>query len=273
MIHELYNLIVGNDWTELFRFCFVGILADIALGLAGGYGSKPSVAMFNPLDLTEEQKKSIAGNISNFDDISQLGDLYRQYVNAQQEAEFPGFTATRQGLLSSQASGAKRLLDVGNQFLGGEIPADAKAAIERNSAYKSFFGGYGGSQMARGLTARDLGLTSLDLIGRGANMIGQGGNSAQQWSSMSKANILDPSNFLVTPQQQSSFDLTNAILQQQSQQMKFNVDAAPDPMLAGVSNSLQNTLGMIASIYSGGLFGGSKGGGGGSGGGGFGFGG
>lgn len=265
MIQDLISQFFNGGFYDILPYCIPSILLDIALGLAGGYGEKPRVAEFNPLDFTEEQKKSIAGNIANFDDISKLGSLYSDYVNRQQEAQFPGFVETRKGLLSSEAKGAQNLFDIGSTFLKGELPQDVKDQIQRSSAYKSFSGGYGGSQMSSALTARDLGLNSLDLINRGASMIGQGGNTAQQWSSMSKASILDPTNFLVTPQQQSQFDLTNAILQQQSQQMKYNVDAAPDPMLAGVSQSLQNTLSMVMSMYSGGLMGGMGGGGGGAG--------
>ena len=61
-------------------------------------------------------------------------------------------------------------------LLRGELPPDLAAQIQRNTASKSLTGGYAGSQVARNLTARDLGRTSMDLQQAGAqqfsNIIG-----------------------------------------------------------------------------------------------------
>lgn len=61
-------------------------------------------------------------------------------------------------------------------LLRGELPPDVAAQIQRNTASKALTGGYAGSQVARNLTARDLGRTTMDLQNAGAqqfsNIIG-----------------------------------------------------------------------------------------------------
>lgn len=220
--------------------------------LAPVFGSKPQVAGFTPLDLQEEQKKSILGNIANFDDIAKLGELYRKNFIEEQEALLPGFSENLKK--GSEATG--KLLDLGEEFLTGELPQDVQDQIYRNSAYKAFRGGYGGSQMHSGLTARDFGLNSLDLMKQGADMIGRGGNSAQQWSAMAKGGMMNPAASFIDPNFQATFDLQNRQLEQNAKQFAYNVEAAPDPVAAGISNTLMSVLGM----YAGGGFGGGSGG-------------
>ena len=116
--------------------------------------------------------------------------------------------------------------------------------------------------MSRGLTARDLGLTSLDLMSKGASMIGQGGNSAQQWAAMARGNIYDPNQSLTTPGQQEAANVQNEVYKQQSQQMGYNVAAAPDPQTVGLYNTGMGLLGSTVSTL-GNIYGAGGGGGGG----------
>jgi len=78
-------------------------------------------------------------------------------LNKMLETSIPGY-ATAQGLRTNNAMAKLR----------GEIPLDVQQQLARSSAARSLEGGYGGSGMARNLTARDLGLTSLNLTGQGA---------------------------------------------------------------------------------------------------------
>jgi hypothetical protein len=56
-------------------------------------------------------------------------------------------------------------------MMSGRISADMQANLSRSSAMRALQGGFGaGSQMGRGLAARDLGLTSLDLMRQGTTM-------------------------------------------------------------------------------------------------------
>lgn len=216
----------------------LGGLANLGLGLAGGFGSKPQVARFTPLNLSNEQKKAITGNITNFDDISKLGDLYTQYLLGEQNALLPGFSST----LASGEKGAAQLLSQGESLLTGNIPQDVLDQVARASAYQSLEGGYGG-QMASNNLARNLGLTSLDLMQEGARMIGQGGDAATRWASLANADIYNPSNMFVNPEFQAGFDLQNQILKQQSLQNVYNVAAAPDPMLLGIMGQISQATG------------------------------
>lgn len=234
-------------------FSDLGILSDI-------FGKKPQVAKFKPLNLGTEQKASISGNIGAFPQISQLGDLYQSYLSNQMNEILPGFS----DIMKTGASTTQEMLDAATPLLKGEIPQDVIDQIQRSDAYQALSGGYAGSQMGHNLTARDLGLTSLDLMGRGATLAGQGGNAAQRWASLAKGETLDPASMFTTPSQQSAFDLENRILQQQSQQFAYNVAAAPDPALAGISNTISSLVGAyLGATGFGGLGGGSKGGGGG----------
>lgn len=222
------------------------------------FGKKPKVAKFKPLDYGAEQQKGIGANINAFPQIKQLGNLYQSYLSDQMNQILPGFS----NILKTGASTTQEMLDASAPLLKGEIPQDVQDQIQRSSAYQSLSGGYAGSQMSHNLTARDLGLTSLDLMGRGASLAGQGGNAAQRWASLAKGETLDPSSMFTTPQQTAAFDLENRILKQQSQQFGYNVDAAPNPALAGISNTISSLVGAyLGSTGFGGLGGGSKGGG------------
>lgn len=83
------------------------------------------------------------------------------------------------------------------QFLRGEIPPDVQAQLANRAAETSLAGGFSGSQVARNLTARDLGLTSLDMISRGQQGLGQQLGYAQALNPY-QSNTLD---YLMTPQQ------------------------------------------------------------------------
>lgn len=217
------------------------------------FGSKPAVAPFTPTNLTDEQKKAIQGNIGNFGDITQLGDLYHDYLTSEFEKSLPGY----QDILKKGASTTSQMLDQSASLLKGQIPQDVLDQIYRSSAYKSFMGGFGGSQMSSGLTARDIGRTSLDLIGQGANLASQGGNAAQLWTKLAGASTLDPSSMFTTPAQQAAITQRNNELQQQTLQNQYNVDAAPDPVAKGISDTIMSLVG----AYLGGGMGGGKGGG------------
>ncbi len=195
-------------------------LANMVIGSAGGgnavFGSKPDVAPFVPTDLGAEAKKAADANLANQPDIQ-----------AVLEKILPGF-----GQMISQ--GSKNTLSL----LKGEIPQDVQDAVKRQSAYKAFRGGYGGSQMSNALTARDLGLTSLDLTGRGQN-------SAQQWAAISQG---AQAPYTLSAGQQADVTTRNSLYDQAVKQFSFNVAAAPDPSAAGLFN-LTSAIGSTAASF------------------------
>jgi len=223
---------MGSQIGALFGGLF-GDAGQNFAGLQGGaskvFGSKPKVADFTALNLTEEQKKALQGNLSNADAMETL--LNRL---------IPGWSAN---LAQAQKNNTS--------LLQGQIPQDVQDKILRNSAYQSFAGGFGGSGMSHALTARDLGLTSLDLQQ-------QGNNSAQQWAKLAE-NTYSP--LIIDTAQQAQATAANNAGRQANQQYKYNVAAAPDPGAAGVFN-LDTALGMQALSFGMGSLGGIGGGGG-----------
>jgi hypothetical protein len=95
-----------------------------------------------------------AGKISNF--LEKTNDK----SNAQYRHDLYSVSPTLAGNLGQQGANTA-------SFLRGEIPADVQTQVRNNAAETSLYGGFGGSQMARNLTARDFGLTSLNLIDKG----------------------------------------------------------------------------------------------------------
>lgn len=136
-------------------------------------------------------------------------------------------------------------------YLRGEIPQDVLDQVSRTAAYKALSGGYGGSQMASALKARDFGLTSLDLQKRG-------GDALQQEYALAMA--LNPYH----KQAQDLFTTSQDLLQRDDRQMTYNnsianqqkaLDFASNIAVRGGGNELLNST-------IGGMYGGGGGGGG-----------
>lgn len=203
------------------------------------FGSKPQVAPYVPTSLTEEQQNAISANITSFPDISKLGQQYQDYLVGEYQKLLPGFS----DILKSGGQTTQEMLDQSASLLKGEIPQDVQDQIQRSTAYQSLGAGISGSPMARALTARDLGTTSLNLINQGANLQAQAGNAFQRWTGIAGQTIMNPSSSMITPQQQYAAQLQNRLYKQQSQQYKYNIEAAPDPVAKGISDTIINLVG------------------------------
>lgn len=215
-----------------------GLWGDAGLNFtneAGGkdavFGTKPLVADYKPIDLSDETAKAVAANLENLPEISALLDKI-----------IPGFS-------DILAQGSENTLSQ----LHGEIPPDVLAQIQRSSAFKATQGGFGGTAMGKALTARDIGRTSLDLTTMGAN-------SAQIWAKLAEEAY---SPFTVSSGQQAGTTAANNAGIQAQKQFQFNVDAAPDPGAAGVFG-LDKELGMQMLSFGMGAAGGAIAGGGGA---------
>lgn len=178
------------------------------VNLQGGpdavFGQKPQVADFTPTNLSDETGKAVDANTANYDSISALLNKI-----------IPGFSDILQQGSSNTLS-----------ELQGQLPADVQAQVQRSSAFQSLMGGFSGTGMAKGLTARDLGRTSLDLTT-------MGNNSAQVWSKLAEEAY---SPFTVSTAEQAGTTAANNAGAQANQQFKYNVAAAPDPGAAGIFN-------------------------------------
>ncbi len=210
----------------------IPILSDV-------FGSKPAVAPYIPTDFQAEQKKALGEDISAFPDITQLGDLYQQYMLADLNKALPGFS----NLLASGGKTSQEMLDAAAPLLRGEIPQDVQDQVYRSTAYQSLMSGTAGSGMSKALTARDLGLTSLGLEQQGAQLATEGGNAAQRWAGLAEGTMLNPSSMLITPQQQAALTMQNNLYKQRTQQLANNTAAAPDPVAKGISDTIINLVG------------------------------
>lgn len=221
---------------------FGGLFGDAGqnfVDLQGGpdkvFGTKPDVAPFVPVNLSDETGKAVAADLANLPDISALLDKV-----------IPGFSDL---LAQGTANTASELR--------GELPADVAAQVQRSSAYRALQGGYAGTGMSHALAARDLGRTSLDLTQLG-------NNSAQLWSNLAEQAY---SPFTISTGQQAGTTAANNAGTQANKQFQFNVNAAPDPGALGTFN-VDAALGQQLLSFGLGAAGGAIGGGGGGGGGG-----
>jgi hypothetical protein len=238
----------------------VGDILGLGIGAAFGsdiFGSKPKVAPWENILLGQEQQKALGADIGAFPQISQLGDLYSSYLQDSISKVLPEY----KNILAEGGQTTQDILQQADPLIKGEIPPDVAAAVQRSSAYQSLLSGTAGSQMAKGLTARDLGLTSLNLMQQGTQMAGQGANAMQRWNQIASGTVYDPSQMFVTPAQQAALDLKNEEMQQAVQQNRFNVAAAPSPEAQGLYNTflaMNSQIGGGSGFGSGGPGGGSS---------------
>jgi hypothetical protein len=115
-------------------------------------------------------------------------------------------------------------------YLNGQIPQDVQDQIQRATAQSSLQGGYGGTGMARNLTARDLGLTSMQLQQTGMNM----SNTAMNMAGVVNPSFTPVSSLLFSPSQ----------LQARNDQMQYyNTDIKNQEAIIKSNNS------MAAQVY------------------------
>ncbi len=190
------------------------------------YGTKPIVP-----ELKDSQQSAIEANLFNLPQAEKLASGVNQFnydeLHKMLVAAIPGY----EDILNQQSS----LLQ---SQLRGELPQDVQNAIQRNSAVKSLYGGFGGSGAARNLTARDLGLTSLDLTGRALDSASRWMASTKQLSVPDQFNV---ASMFITPEQQFSRDW-----------LKAKVDSAPDPRARGAFDTEMGFIGEVLSAYGGG---------------------
>lgn len=226
------------------------------------FGAKPQVAPFLPTDPLAELHTLLGGEISDWSQIEQLGNLYQTYMMGALNEAVPGFS----DILKQGGADTEALLKEAQPLIEGQIPADVASQVMRSAAFQSLGAGTAGSPMGGALTARDLGLTSLDMMSQGANLLGAGGNAAQRWAQIASGTILPPSANLYSPEWFSTFMAQQRAGEQATQQMKFNVAASPNPALQALNQWIEQVGGTAIGAYTGGGMGGGmgKGGGGGS---------
>lgn len=181
--------------------------------LLGLRGDKPDVPDFVPIDVTEEQKKAILGNIANLPDIAELGEqtneqLAKQYLDM----------LSQLGLRGIYDQGTKNL----ESQLRGELPPDVEAAIARRSAEAGVASGTSGSEFNKFGKLRNLGLTSLDLTQKALS-------SSAQWLANASIPQFNFTSMFQSPSQRIATEQWN-------KSMKWNVDWLKNQLKALPSN-------------------------------------
>lgn len=152
-----------------------------------GGDKKARVPYLKPIDIDGEQSAAIAANQSMLPAAQKLAGDVNLFNQSQMEGAFnqalPGYDRIKQQVADNISALTK-----------GQIPDDVANEIFRRTSSQAYAGGFGGSGMARNLSARNLGLTSLDLMG-------QGQDSAQKWLSSTVAPQMDVTSMFISPMQ------------------------------------------------------------------------
>lgn len=183
------------------------------------FKEKPELPDLPAIDLGEEQRKSIRGNISALPEAQTLAERVNLFNQDQLlkslRTVIPGFDDITSGVSENIISG-----------LRGELPQDVQDFITNRSAAQAIEGGFAGSNMARNLEARDLGLTSLQLTDKSLN-------SATHWLSAGRqlltAPQMDVTSSFVSPLQQAQFDVSERNTRWNFDWFKNQLAAQPEP--------------------------------------------
>jgi len=178
-------------------------------------GQKPSVPAVPEVSLPAEQRKAIQANLGAAPEAAKLATFSQEQINKMMEMAIPGFSGMRTQIASN--------IDA---LLRGEIPMDVSQQVKQQGAGKSLAGGFGGTDAASRLVARDLGLTSLGLTREGLS-------SAESWI-QNMEQLFAPSQALftgmmITPQQQFAATTQERNLQYQQQWLQNQIEAMPAP--------------------------------------------
>jgi len=198
------------------------------------FGTVPEHVPYIPVDITQSQLDTIAGNRRALPSINRLVDRTNQSIIEDDltriRALTPGYDARLADMFGEITANMRGETNISDFF----------PEIIRNRAEISGAIGTPGTNNA--ITTRDLGLGALSLQDRGMSMF-------QSWLSTANqnvspiANMMRPSDMMFTPQQRLDADMAQAQLIQQSGQAGAYLDAMPDPVAAG---QFQARLGSLA---------------------------
>jgi hypothetical protein len=174
---------------------------------------------------------------------SQLPAL-QQFATAQNQGANQAFQSALFGTSPTLQQNFSQFGQNTQSLLNGQIPADVQAQIQNSSAFQALQGGFGGSNMAHSLTARDLGTTSLQLQQQGAQNLGQ---QTQIASALNPSNVM-PSSMFYSPSTILSSDQQSALINNQiadqNQQIQYQNSLQRSPFDQLMTNNLATLLGV-----------------------------
>lgn len=222
----------------------MAVIGSLIKGALGGYGKKPSVPEYKPVDPTQEQQKTIAGNLSAMPEAQKLAGGVNKF-NLEQLQQMLAGLMPGYGNIQNQIS-----TNIQSQ-LKGEIPADVQAQVQNSAAAKAIGGGFGGTGMHGNLVARDFGMTSYGITQ-------QAMDSATRWTQatagMAQPMMMDVSSMFFTPQQRMAYAFQNNENKFNRDWMANQIKASPDPFRAALGDAFiedeQQIMQMAGSMVS-----------------------
>lgn len=241
---------IGSLTTKNLR---LGIFGDLVIDAMGGFPKKPDVPTAPNVNPQKEQLNTAQGNLAALPTLEEIASGVDSFNLSQRNkaltAAIPGYTnlvAGESGTLGS--------------WMRGEIPNDVIGQVERSGAAHAIEGGYGGSQMATNLTARDLGLTSLDLQGRAMSALPSYLNTV---GNLAVPKQFDVTSGFLTPQQDISTQQWNELARFDQQWLNNQLKALPDPATAAIAKDvggIADVVGTALLTWAGGIGGAAVGG-------------
>lgn len=188
--------------------------------LAEAFGSKlnPEEFLYNPVDLTQSQLDTIAGNLRAIPGAVKIQDKVNPAIwkNDQNRirALMPGFDAARDSYVGTMTN-----------LQNGQMPfSDVQDIIGARASGSGVLASPGGSRNA---TLRDLGMGRMDAMREGNSMFGNFVQISQQISPVERQ--FNPQQMFFTPQQRAELDIQQAALTQAGAASAELARAMPNP--------------------------------------------
>lgn len=217
------------------------VSGSVVVGSVGGalLGKQKAPKAAPPIDLVDEQKKAIAGNLANAGDIESLisraNDFTQDEALGLMEKAMPGYSNL-----------SKRFTSLTNDLLTDpyDLPPEVTKNLERLAAERGIKAGTRGEFNNFSLM-RDFGINSLAY---GQERIGQAQGITQMLASLApRVNPLSPMSFYVTPGLQAQVAAGN----QSNQQAANNATtAASNYNSANLWGSISQGIGLVAGAAS-----------------------
>ena len=205
----------------------MAVIGSLIKGALGGYGKKPEVPQYKPVDPTQEQQKTIAGNLSAMPEAQKLAGGVNKFNLEQLQQMLDGLMPGYGNIQNQMSTNLQSQLK-------GEIPADVQAQVQNSAAARAIGGGFGGTGMHGNLVARDFGMTSYGITQ-------QAMDSATRWTQatagMAQPMMMDVSSMFLSPQQRMAYAFQNNENKFNRDWMANQIKASPDPFRAGLGDA------------------------------------
>jgi len=193
----------------------------------GGYGDKPRVPDYIPVDPTEQQKLTVEGNMAVLPQAQELAAKTNKFNLAQLQQMMAGIMPGYHGMQDQISKNIQ-------SGLRGELPADVSRQVQDNAAARAIGGGFAGGGLHRNLEARDFGMTSYGITQQALS-------SADRWTRTQAAtaapHMMNVTSMFLSPGQRIASAFANTKNQFQRDWMQNQIDAMPDPFRAALGDA------------------------------------